>query len=396
MSEWKEYKLGEIVDYKKGFAFQSSTYQKTGVPVVRVSDTTENSINMSSCHCVNDDIAEKCKDYKLLKNDIIIATVGSWSDNPNSIVGKVVRVPQSANNSLLNQNAVRLRNKIIINSDMLYYKLKDRAFSDYLLNVAQGSASQASITLKDIFEYTVTLPPFVEQGRIAGILSSLDDKIDLLNLQNQTLESMSGALFRHYFIDNPKEEWKDGVISDLIDFNPTRKLTKNTVAPFLEMSELSTRTYAPNGWYERAYTSGTKFQNGDTLLARITPCLENGKTAYVDFLKKDQVGWGSTEYIVMRPKEILHPFFAYVIAKLQDFRDFAESCMSGSSGRQRVDVENLKSYEIQIPDSENIKHFNVFAESTVSKMNNNNQQIHTLTKLRDTLLPMLMSAEVKI
>ena len=94
-----------------------------------------------------------------------------------------------------------------------------------------------------------------------------------------------------------------------------------------------------------AFSSGTKFINRDTLLARITPCLENGKTAYVTFLDKNQVGWGSTEYIVMRPKGELHPFFAYALARNTDFRAYAEGCLAGSSGRQRVEIQHLKKFQ---------------------------------------------------
>lgn len=385
MSEWKKYKLIDVLDLIGGGTPKTSCkeYWNGEIPWISVAD-----FNNERKYVANTEkrISQKGlnnSSTKLLdKGDIIISARGT--------VGVIAMLSKIM---AFNQSCYGIKANDLSFNNFVYYLLK------YCIGeLRQFSHGGVFDTItKDTFkEIDIILPSLPEQERIASILSSLDDKIDLLNRQNQTLESIAEVLFRHYFIDNAQPDWKDGVISDLIDFNPTRKLTKNTVAPFLEMSELSTRTYAPNGWYERAYTSGTKFQNGDTLLARITPCLENGKTAYVDFLKKDQVGWGSTEYIVMRPKEILHPFFAYVIAKLQDFRDFAESCMSGSSGRQRVDVENLKSYEIQIPDSENIKHFNVFAESTVSKMNNNNQQIHTLTKLRDTLLPMLMSAEVKI
>ncbi len=166
------------------------------------------------------------------------------------------------------------------------------------------------------------------------------------------------------------------------------------IAPFLEMSNLSTSTYAPTYWYDRAFSSGTKFQNGDTLLARFTPCLENGITAYVYFLNEGQVGWGSTEFIVMCSKLGLHLFFSYAVAKYQDFRDYAESCMAGSSGRQRVDVENLKNYPISIPDEAIINRFNTNIESFVSKMQINNKQIRALKAQRDILLPKLMSNEI--
>jgi type I restriction enzyme, S subunit len=83
---------------------------------------------------------------------------------------------------------------------------------------------------------------------------------------------------------------------------------KGTVAPYLEMSSLSNTTFMPDTWYDREFSSGTKFCNGDTLFARITPCLQNSKTAYISFLNDNQVAWGSTEYIVMRPKEPIHFF----------------------------------------------------------------------------------------
>jgi len=233
-----------------------------------------------------------------------------------------------------------------------------------------------------------------KQKRIVSILSSLDDKIDLLNRENATLEAMAETLFRQWFIEEAKEDWEEGTISDLIDFNPTRKLAKDTTAPFLEMSNLSTSTYAPTDWYDRAFSSGTKFKNGDTLLARITPCLENGKTAYVDFLNEGQIGWGSTEFIVLHSKVGLHPFLSYVVAKYQDFRDYAESCMAGSSGRQRVDVDNLKNYPISIPDTITSNRFNADVESFVPKMQINNKQIRNLKIQRDILLLKLMSNEI--
>lgn len=132
------------------------------------------------------------------------------------------------------------------------------------------------------------------------------------------------------------------------------------------------------------------------MLARITPCLENGKAAYVTFLKPGQVGWGSTEYIVMCPREFLHPFFAYSLCRNRDFRDYAEGCMEGSSGRQRVNVDHLKNFDIKIPSKETAIAFNTFADSAVQKLHLNSEQIRTLEKLRDTLLPKLMSGEVRV
>lgn len=387
MSEWKEYKLGEIITTNaksigKNYPFSRISYLDTGSITCNKIDTLQE-FNISE--------APSRAKRLVSEDDIVYSAV-----RPNQLHYGYIKNPQM--NLVVSTGFVTITcNQQEINPKYLYYNLTQSQTIEYLHSIAEASTSAyPSLKPSDIEALDILLPPLLEQERIAGILSSLDDKIDLLGKQNATLEAMAETLFRQYFIENPKEEWKDGVIADIIDFNPTRKLSKDTIAPFLEMSNLSTTTYAPKGWYDRAFSSGTKFKNGDTLLARITPCLENGKTAYVDFLEDEQVAWGSTEYIVMCPKGELHPFFAYIVAKYQDFRDYAESCMSGSSGRQRVDIDNLKGYEIKIPDSETIKQFNVCVESIVGKMNCNNNQIRSLTKLRDNLLPKLMNNEVKI
>lgn len=362
MSEWKEYKLGDVVAFGNG----------------KVRPTTIGEIPVYG----GNGILDYCNTHNYLGENVIIGRVGAYCGS----------VYYENKPIWVSDNALAAKPKNGYNAKFLYYYLTNLRLNEF----AEGSSHPlVTQTLLNSIDVRIT-NDIAEQERIAGILSSLDDKIDLLGRQNRTLEAMVETLFRQYFIENPKTDWKNGKIADIIDFNPIRKLSKDTIAPFLEMSNLSTTTYAPNGWYNRAFSSGTKFKNGDTLLARITPCLENGKTAYVNFLENEQVAWGSTEYIVMRSKGELHPFFAYIIAKYQDFRDYAESCMSGSSGRQRVDVDNLKGYEIKIPDPETIEQFNISIESIIGKMNCNNNQIRILTKLRDTLLPKLMNNEIKI
>ena len=185
-------------------------------------------------------------------------------------------------------------------------------------------------------------------------------------------------------------------IDSYILFNPKRSIRKGDMSPYLEMSNLRTDAFCPIEFYDKEFTSGSKFINGDTLLARITPCLENGKKCFVNFLEDGAVAWGSTEYIVMHPMDELHPLFAYCLVKTDDFRGYAESCLSGSSGRQRVDVTHLKQYEIKSPRKNDINDFNRFCTAIEPKLLNNYKKIKTLEKLRDTLLPKLMSGEVRV
>ena len=264
-----------------------------------------------------------------------------------------------------------------------------------LENLNVGSAVP-SLTVPVINDIDITLPPLDEQKRIAGVLSSLDDKIDLLNRENATLEALAETLFRHYFIENPDPTWKEGTIDDVIEINPARRLSKGENAPYLEMANINTQGCAPLNWYNRPFSSGSKYINGDALMARITPCLENGKAAYIDFLGNGQIGWGSTEFIVLRTRIGLHPFFAYVLTRYSDFRDHAISSLVGSSGRQRVDIDNLRKYSISIPDEKTIKIFNHDMDNVVPKIKNNNHEILTLIQIRDGLLPKLMSNEITL
>ena len=138
-------------------------------------------------------------------------------------------------------------------------------------------------------------------------------------------------------------------LEDAIDFNPTEKLAKNTYAKKIGMDKLSPfYKYIDSFEYEK-YSGGAKFRNGDTIVARITPCLENGKTAYIDLLNDGEVAFGSTEFLVMRNKEnVTIPEFVYYLSISPRFREKAISVMPGTSGRQRVQLEPLKEEKIYI------------------------------------------------
>lgn len=200
-NDWEEVSLGNNVDHQKGFIFKSKDYQDEGEIIVRVSDFTDRSIDINSCNKIDESRADEFESVKLKAFDVVIATVGSWPKNPASIVGKTISVPKEAAGGLLNQNAVRLRAINGLNQRYLFCLLKTRDFQNYIVSTAQGSANQASITLKDIFRFTFYLPKPKEQKAIAHILGSLDDKIELNRQMNETLESMAQALFKSWFVD---------------------------------------------------------------------------------------------------------------------------------------------------------------------------------------------------
>ena len=139
-------------------------------------------------------------------------------------------------------------------------------------------------------------------------------------------------------------------IQNIADFNPRERLAKGALAKSVPMAMLKEFQRQITGYEIKAFNGGAKFRNGDTLLAKITPCLENGKTAFVDILDDGEVAFGSTEFIVLRAKNETNPEFLYYFAISPDFRKRAIECMEGTSGRQRVNENALKTLELPIPE----------------------------------------------
>ena len=146
------------------------------------------------------------------------------------------------------------------------------------------------------------------------------------------------------------EQWTRMRAADFIDFNPRMSIKKGAVATKVAMDKLQPFTKRIPEVEKAAFSGGSKFRNGDTIMARITPCLENGKTAFVDILEKDEVAFGSTEFIVLRAKEgISDPQFIYYLAISPSFRNVAIKSMVGSSGRQRIQQSVLEEFVLKVP-----------------------------------------------
>jgi len=146
------------------------------------------------------------------------------------------------------------------------------------------------------------------------------------------------------------EQWKEYRLGDFMEFNPKRSLSKNTIARKITMDKLVPHTRDIYDWTYEPYSGGAKFQNGDTLMARITPCLENGKQAYVSMLNNGETAFGSTEYIVICGREALcDNRFAYYLSLCPTFRNAAIKSMVGTSGRQRAQVDVLENMTMRLP-----------------------------------------------
>ena len=147
-----------------------------------------------------------------------------------------------------------------------------------------------------------------------------------------------------------KSEWTKMKLSDIADFNPRETIKKGELAKKISMDVLRPFCRDVPYYTEESFSGGTKFRNGDTIMARITPCLENGKTAQVSVLNDGEVGFGSTEYIVFRAKEeIADKDYLYYLICSPKVREPAMKSMVGSSGRQRVQTDVVKNLEIDVP-----------------------------------------------
>ena len=175
-------------------------------------------------------------------------------------------------------------------------------------------------------------------------------------------------------------EWKTIRAADFIDFNPRLNLKKGTITTKVAMDKLKPFTKKIPETEKAEFNGGAKFCNGDTVMARITPCLENGKTAYVDMLDDGEIGFGSTEFIVMRAKAgISDPQFVYYTAINPTFRNVAIKSMVGSSGRQRVQQSVLEELELSVPGLDEQRRIGAFLAELDEKIALNN-------KINDNLL----------
>lgn len=147
-----------------------------------------------------------------------------------------------------------------------------------------------------------------------------------------------------------KSEWTTRSISDIAEINPRESISKGSIAKKIPMDVLQPFTRDVPGYQMEKFKGGTRFRNMDTIMARITPCLENGKTAQVRCLDNGEVGFGSTEYIVFRAKEGTDPDYLYYLICSPLVRDPAIKSMVGSSGRQRVQTDVVANLQIAVPD----------------------------------------------
>ena len=323
------------------------------------------------------------------RGDVIVTISGT--------IGQIAYIPED---SLYDEYLCSQRQfRVSFDSSMVYVPYLVFYFHTFegqnkILSFANQTGVPAlSQPLKNFKKIRLCLPSLQEQRRIASIVETINDKIENNIKINDNLQQQAFSVFDNLIAN---AENNDYTVSDYAFLNPKRILAKNQVARSIDMSQLSTSGAFPSGWEMKPFNGGIRFTNGDTLLARITPCLENGKTAFIDFLDDGEVAFGSTEYIVLAPKNDTPPEMLYCLARYPAFVDYAVKNMNGSSGRQRVSAETVGQYRLPLFDKHSLVLFKEVVSPMFLKMRYNSLENMRLAELRDALLPKLMSGEIDV
>ena len=361
-----------------------------------------------------------CNDLNAHKGTIVIGRVGSYCGS----------LQFSDEDCWVTDNAIRANVVADHDAKFLYYLMQTLNLNSWRSGSGQPLLNQTTLS-----SIPVSVPSPLEQRRIAHVLGTLDDKIELNRRINTTLEGMAQALFKSWFMDfepvrakmdgrwrrgeslpgmptelydlfpdrlvpsklgEMPEGWEVKTLDQLVDLNPREPLKRGTRALYLNMAALPTEGCNPDDAILREYTSGTRFRNEDTLLARITPCLENGKTAYIQSLPSNAVGWGSTEFIAMRAIPPVPSEYTYLLARDESFRAHAIQNMTGTSGRQRVQAQVLSNYPLPSPQEEIWPAFSILTKPLFAKIKLLSEDSRALAGLRDAMLPRLVSGEAVV
>ena len=389
--ENKSLKLEELAVKITDGAHHSPKDFKNGFPMLSVKDMRENGFDLKNCKRISEEdfdklISSGCKPEI---DDILIAKDGS-------VLKHIFRVKEEPNYVLLSSIAIVRPNKDIVEPEFLAYSIKNPVTKELILNNYLGGTGVPRIVLKDFKKIDFDLPPLPEQKAIASVLSSLDDKIDLLHQQNQTLEALAETLFRQWFIEEAKEEWERKKIGDVLltVLGGTPSTSKeeywNGNIPWINSGEVN----------KFRILEGTKFITELGLKKSNTKLLPIGTTVLaitgatlgqISLLEIDTCANQSVVGII--PNEKLSKSFVFLWVK----NKINKIILNETGGAQpHINKNDINETEIIIPDSESIDYVKNNIDPLFDKISKNCFQIQTLNQLRDTLLPKLMSGEVRV
>lgn len=394
MSNWSEYKLGKLIEDGKaelqtgpfGTMLNASEYSEDGVPVIAVQDIGDNKLVYHKFVYVNQETAERLKRYRVQENDIIFGRKGA--------VERRALIKKSESGWLQGSDCIRLRVDSSINAKFISYQLGSGYHRDWLMQHATG-ATMPSLNQDVLKLLPLKIPPLDKQNEISEILISLDDKIDLLQKQNKTLELLADTLFRKWFIEEADDSWGVKKIDDVISVRGgTTPSTKNSAfwdgdIHWTSPRDLSNASSVFLFDTERKITSKGLEEIGSGLLPIGTVLLSS--RAPIGYLALTEIPVAINQgYIAIVCDKVISNYFMFLWCKAN--MDEIENAGNGSVF-QEISKSSFKLLPFPVPPIERLKLFDSKIESIFDKIKSNSLQISSITKLRNTLLPKLLSGE---
>ena len=388
MSEWKEYKLGEIADVQTGpFGSQlhMSDYKNEGTPIITVEHLGDNKIIHNNLPLVGDEDKNRLSKYVLSEGDIVFSRVGS--------VDRRAYVSANEDGWMFSGRCLRVRPSEEVDSKYLSYYFGLEDFKETIRRIAVG-ATMPSINTSILSNVVVTLPSLEEQRHIASILTSLDDKIDLLRRENLTLEAMAETLFRQWFVVEAKAD--DVALGDVVKTTsggtPSRK--------HVEYYENGTICWVKSKELDGSFISSTEELITEDAVSNSSAKMLPEKSVLIAMYGATVGEYGilskpmtcNQAVCALIPNE-KYPFtylFVWAAMMKQEFINLATG-----AAQQNISQDLIKQQYVS-GDVEKIKEYDNRVRSLFDKMENNQKQIQTLTQTRDGLLPRLMGGELKV
>lgn len=395
MSAWRTVSLGEVTELvTKGTTPPTvgEGFTESGINFIKSESVGYNGrIDKSAFVFISPGMHEKLKRSQLKENDILFSMAGVFLGK-NALVTKDM-LPANTNQALA---IIRLDQKKAI-PIFVHYFLRQQSTIEFVNNMS-GQSAQPNINFQEIKSITMGLPEIPEQRAIAAVLSSLDDKIDLLHRQNQTLEAMAATLFRQWFVEEAQEDWEEAVLDDVISVKggttPSTKEPKywDGTIHWTTPRDLSNHNSVFLFDTERKITEKGLSQIGSGLIPVGTVLLSSrapiGYLAIADIPVAINQG-----YIAIVCDKLVSNYFMYLWCKAN--MEAIKNAGNGSTFEE-ISKSNFKALGLVIPPKKRLKEFDKAVLPNFEKIRTNKRQIRTLEKLRDTLLPKLMSGEVRV
>jgi type I restriction enzyme S subunit len=389
------YLVKQLVEKNRGISYgvvQPGSFFKHGIPFIRVNNLTEKKLNINDVEKISPEVEYKYKRTRLDGTEILISLVGS--------LGHVALV----NDEMKGWNVARaigvLPIKLEFDRRWIYWYLKSPKAQHALSNAATTSV-QATINLKELQEIEIDYPDESYRNIANTILSALDDKIELNRRTNHTLEQMAQTLFKNYFVDDIDpdklpEGWRWGKLEDLcaVNINTLGKAHNFKVLQYIEISEVSKGNVGTIAIYERGKEPSRArrlLNDGDTVLSTVRP----DRGAYFLAINPPANLVVSTGFAVFSPKQkIAFSFINQFLIQEESFKYYG--FMAHGAAYPAINPITILNMEIPIPSIEAISEYNGQAEPLLRQISNNNEETKTLKFIRDSLLPKLMSGEIKL